>query len=288
MNFELTISGLCVIAMQVEEKEGIPEAPQAVDIICPRVPSHCARFSYLPGDVVPQLEVSMVVDNTGRRIASLDLTDEILQIAFDPPPGISFFVHVGDPDLKVPPPSEVMNFVPTLEELGFNDFTMPPDGELPQGAGARVSLPPGEIFADDIVNDADTGMPLLWKFPKKEGLTRALANHVVYRALNVGDLTITKRDGKTVFQASSNGTVRMSLSNDDCNMPLDYNDPVDALRDLKYLEVLAESDGPFEPPEIDDGEHTGRPICNQVIFVYEAGEGTSKWEPSKSERQQSG
>lgn len=271
MNFELVISGLCVIAMKASKTDEIPKHPDAVDIIFPNVPMHCPRLSYLPGaPIVAQVEPDMAIDNMGRRVASLNIAGAIPQISFSSNPSNVFSVRcVPEPGPKEPPPGDLINFVPRLHELCFDGFTMPADGKLPSGASARITLPKGEIFADDIVNDPNTGNPVLWDFKCTPPFTRALANHVVYRAMNVGDLKITWRDGQTVLDASDNHTVSMSVSNDDCLVPRKYNDPVEVLKDLTNLSVLGLKPNPtFCPPVKHASQRTGRPICNQVIVVY--------------------
>lgn len=266
MNLELTISGQCIIAMKSTSGEDRPEHPDAVDIICPAAPMHCARLSYLPGLIRPQIEPEMVIDNRGQRIASMDLMGRVLRVSFGANPISVFSVHLEP--TPGPPPFAGMKFVPTLDELGFLPFTMPAS-KRPAGASARITLPCGDIYADEIVNDFDTGKPVIWDFPKKPGLKRALANRVVYRSKEAGDLTISTADGIKVLEASGAGvTLQMSLSNDDCVVPIDYNDPVVALRDLEHLRVIAPPNGVFQPPTIAEDQRTGRPICNQVIFSY--------------------
>jgi len=253
--------------MKSSTGEDRPEHPTAVDIICPAAPMHCARLSYLPGQVIAQIEPEMVIDNNGQRIASMDLMGKVLAISFGTNPSATFSVHLKP--TNQPRQFAGMKFVPTLAELGFKPFSIP-DVSRPKGASARIELPPGDIFADDIVTDSDTGNPVPWVFPKIPDLTRALANRVVFRATGVEDLNISTTDGVTILDASGSANVmlQMSVSNDDCVVPIDFNDPVDALRDLEYLRVVAPPDGPFDPPTPSTGEHTGRPICNQTVFGY--------------------
>jgi len=266
MNFELVISGLCIIAMKTSTGEDRPEQPSQVDIICPSAPFHCARLSYLPKGIIAQVQPELVVDESGKRIASLDLSRQILEISFSSNPRDQFAVRLGSSDLQQPPPDDVLNFIPTLNELGFDGFVMPQDGDLPIGAVARITLPPGEILAADIVLDPDSGKVVLWDFPEK-ATTHALANHVIYRATGVGDLAISNADGP-ILEASGNVPIWMSVSNDDCNVPLDFNDPVEALKDLIHLRSVAMPRGPFKTPVIHKDQRTGRPICNQVIHSY--------------------
>src|SRR5258708_6857638 len=97
MIFELTISGLCLVVLKSDQK--MPIHPEAVDVVCPKDDMHRARLCYSP-DVIranyPNLvkegytDPKMTVDTKGRRIASLDLADSFLELAFSDTPYENF------------------------------------------------------------------------------------------------------------------------------------------------------------------------------------------------------
>jgi hypothetical protein len=277
MNFELTISGLNIVV--VKSQEEYPEHPDSVEIICPKAMMHRPMLSYLPGQFQSAITPALVVDPGGNRIASEDARKNYYELSFATNPPKEFALKWGpSPDYNEPWEEDCMNWLPSLDDLGFKPFAPGPAGTLPHGATSRFSLPPGELICREMTRDRGTNEVLLWHFPSAsngDGLIRALANLVVYRVMNVDNLNI-KRNGKTVLTSNQatlkqGETLRMCLSNDMKDVPLDYNSPQQALDHLQHLDAIAKLKGKFKPPTVvpRDGKpkHTGHPICNQVIFI---------------------
>src|SRR3954471_8750065 len=198
MKFELKISGLCVIALKRQNAadKDKPVNPAAIDIIVPDAHGHKCRLSYLPADVIPDqlnpIEPELAIDHTGERIASFDMNGQALTLSFGTNQATDFNVHWG-PDAQQPatPWEETwLNWIPTLEDLGFGEFAIGTPGTLPKGASARLSLPAGALASRKVVTTKDTNEFIVWDFPATK-VQRVLTNEVAYTADHVEDLIIT-------------------------------------------------------------------------------------------------
>lgn len=285
MNFELTISGLCVIVLRSPDER--PTQPTAVDVLCvggahhdhhdhSSRPLHQPRLSYLPGQVQTEhATAELVVGPDGERIAFLDLTDQALALGFRETPYTEFSVTWGPADREAPSSRDEdtwMNWVPAVQDLGFEGLRLGQPGELVSGAGAVISLPKGELAARNVVRKPGTEEPFLWKFSGNgEAKKRAVANEVVFTAWNVDDVYFL-RNGKKYLESSmaAGATLRMAVSNDLASVTPDYNDGIDALKHLDHIGALAASRPAFQQPKLFDSGRTGHPICNQALYVTNA------------------
>jgi hypothetical protein len=269
MNFELTISGMCVIALKSDSDEERPAHPDEVDVLCVGACEHRPRLSYLPHEVNPQaVEPDLVIDPWGVRSASVDLTQQALKLDFKNNPETYFSLTWGEEGTATPLDESAMNWVPTADDLGFKKLELGQAGQIPGGVNARLSLPYGKLFCRNVVRDPVSSAYLVWDFPAK-GIKRALANEVVYRAQGVTDLTLTSHDGTELLSADkSEGTLYMSISNDLGKVPKDYRGGIEALDHLSHLQSMAPDGVAFDPPKVDSPKRTGHPICNQVLYMY--------------------
>jgi hypothetical protein len=282
MNFELTISGLNIIA--VNSNEAKPTKPNAIDVIAPYSEMHRPRLAFLPNQFIPDdpdtfIMPELVADVSGARIASEDAAKggagagfyEIRYVSSSG--GKEFAMHWGPPKYDQPWSEEWMDWIPSLDDLGFKPLVMGGSGTLPDGAVTRLTLPPGELICREMTRDADTDAILVWTFPSASAgpLNRALANLVAYRVNDIDSLEVW-RDGKRVLYAnvSSVETVQMNFSNDMAMVMADYNDPQTTLDHLQDLHSVAEYRVPWVAPSVvqDTPQQTGHPICNQSICVY--------------------
>jgi len=281
LDFELIISGLIVTALKSDNPR--PPEPKAVDLICPKDGMHSARLAYFPLDVTPQIEPAMLVDPLGERSGSIALDDYLLlQIVATGNPTQDFTLKWGPEEAKKPndqEESEWMNWVATLDELGFGKFAVPPSG-LPVGAGARITLPPGELLSINIIRDAETEKIIEWQFPATgDTLQKALANDLLFRMQGIERLEV-KSNGRLLLSTSSSfdghSPVRMCISNDTRLVPKNFGGAAD-LEHLEHMDALAPvqkdkfPSGEFEPPHVpinEPDQRTGDPICNGAIFVY--------------------
>lgn len=281
-NFELTISGLVVLA--VKSATPRPVEPQAVDIICPNAEMHRPRLSYDPLELDPRIVPEMAVATDGHRLASFDTRARFLRFSFASNPHGTFRMYWEDPAATAPadPGQEpVMNWLPSLGELGFGEFTIPAAGVLPAGASTRIALPPGEIICRDVVKKPKTTADyLIFKFPATDDgsgnvVTRALANDVVYRAQGVsGTLSVEDHSGLRLLTSEGpfeGDTLRMCISNDLEFVPRTFRAGSDSLKHLHHLSVLAPVRvQDFEPPVlVDSTGRTGDVICNGAIFIHD-------------------
>jgi hypothetical protein len=262
MNFELTISGLCVIVLK--SKDDKPENPAEVEVLCPDAHGHKPRLSYRPEGVITEVEPDLFIDPQGGRIASLDLTGKVLSLDLGTNPHTKFSLDWGTGTGKVPPEEKWMRWVPSDQDLGLKGIRLAKPGTLPKGASARLALQPGNIEARAVVRTSDTKDYILWNFPAKN-FERALANEVVYSARGVQHVKVLW--GTESLFVSRTGTLEMAISNDLAIVPKNYNEGVKKLEHLSHVEVLAEPPAKVNIPIIVEVERTGRPICNQLIFV---------------------
>jgi hypothetical protein len=263
MIFELTISGLCLIVVKATDKR--PTHPDSVDIICPRDDMHRPRLSFSPDYFRPPNDsAALAVDTMGTRIASIDLWDTFLKLEVSPYQ--ERFTMAWADETPEPGAEQWMNWVPTLKELGLDDLELGEDGEIPEYASTRLTLPKGEIFCRDIVKDPDTNEYLIWQFV---GASRSIANQVIYRASGIEDVVLRNEDGNIVMNnipRRDDDVVRMSFCNDLAEVTRDYYDEVTTLRHLAHLEPL--TGGSFQLPRlVASGRRTESPICNQTICV---------------------
>lgn len=267
MNFELTITGLCVTVLKANVTK--PERPTSIDIIIPKAHHHAARLTYLPG-VVPHekyVHPKLVINELGGRIASLDI-NQALELSFTDNPNSKFSAHWGSGGETPSAPWQEtwLDWHPRLEELGFEPFVVGPAGTLPDGALARLTLPPGRLAARNIIKKPYENQCLRWKFPAVN-VTKALANELVYTMYGSNEMAIKDRTGNVLLSCSEQGTrpVRMCITHDMEYVPYQYGDSSAVLEHLKHIESVA--GGTFQKPQEVDNEHTGHPICMSVIFV---------------------
>lgn len=279
MNFELTISGLCVIALKSNQNS--PEHPEAIDIIVPDADHHTCRLSWVPGEVLPgadnKEEPDLVVDSTGARMASLLLNKRALSFELKNNPATQFTVHWGpDPTVEKPeaPFQETwLNWIPQPKDLGFEKpFEVGDPGHLPTKASARITLPFGALASRKVVTERDTNEYILWTFPANKNVKRVLTNEVAFTADHVETLEIKEGD-KVIWTATrgSTDTLRMCISNDMASVPKDFADGSKALDHLSHVDVLFPVDekNVFVAPQLFNvQEHTGHPICMGVVFVH--------------------
>ena len=273
MNFELTISGLCVIVLKA--KEAKPEHPTAVDIIIPQACHHAGRLTYLPSPVkhVRKVQPKLVIDEAAGRIASLDINQAALQLTFGTNPNTKFDVHWGAYGQTPSAPWEetCLEWLPRLEELGFEPFRVGPPGTLPTGASARLTLPPGKLATRQIIKNPDTNQYLRWKFPAVN-VRKALANEIIYTVDGADNMNIVDSSGAQTLYSKEKGIrpVRMCITNDLEYVPYNYGGSSAALEHLRHVDSMAS--GTFQKPiEVND-ERTGHPICMSVIFVNHGSE----------------
>lgn len=267
MNLELTISGLWVIVLK--SQDDYPPHPTVVDVVIPNAHHHRPVLSYFPEDVSADVVPAMAIDPSGRRIAALDLSGKAIAIECTASLVTEFSLGWVSVTQKLPPPSDVFNWVPTLRDVGFHNFVLPADGSLPTGASARVRLPYGELVARNVVKEETTGGHALWEFPKASGQQWAVANEVLLSVRGCNDVYVMEGVTPLVWASMSSGTLRLSLSNDLTSVPKDYTGGVTKLQHLEHLDVLAApvDPPPFDPPFLVPMQHTGKPICNGVRMI---------------------
>src|ERR1043165_4055978 len=229
MRFELTISGLCIIALKSQQPN--PVMPDQVDIIVPDAHHHTSRLSYKPAQFSPrknpEFTPDMFVDPTGVNVASFNMQGQALTFAFGTNPMDKHRVHwAPDPAAQKPASpwlETCANWLPKIEDLGFGKFEIGDPGTLPKGARARITLPPGALCTRKVVAQQDTNEYILWNFPAT-GVNRVLTNDVTYIADHVEDLTITDAAGSPILSASlgDTETLQMCISNDVTVVPVNY------------------------------------------------------------------
>lgn len=270
-DFELTISGLWVLVISSDEAR--PTTPDAVDIILPAVnmPEH-RHFARLSFDFsqfdVPHDDLDLIIDSTGSRFTSLTLEDKVLTFDFRDNPYDAFALQWGPEEAVTPPFENWMNWIPTLEDIGFEPLELTGLGK-PEGANVRITLPKGELACRNLPRDHKTNKYLIWKFRSdtEDETRKSVANELVYRAVNVGPLTIKDDRGKPVLKATqATGTVKMCISNDLEKLTQATKRETTSLTHLKHLDVLGLG-GKFQAPVLaDNKQRTGLgPICNGVI-----------------------
>jgi hypothetical protein len=278
MDFELTISGLWVLAIKTSERRST--TPDAVDIIIPAVTMaehrHRARLSYDFNQFdVPEIDQELMIGLDGSRFTSLALDNAILNFEFVDNPYTDFALQWGPEEAMKPPFESWMNWIPSLEEIGFGPLILGSSGK-PNGASVRITLPKGELACRNLPRDADTSEYLVWDFPATDDgsgdmISRSVANEVVFRTVNVGPLTISDDSGKAILKATQvkKGTVKMCISNDLVALTRDTPRETAALDHLEHLDVL-DIGGEFQAPELSESQRTGGgPVCNGVISLYD-------------------
>src|SRR6185503_20280144 len=109
-------------------------------------------------------------------------------------------------------------------------FAVPPSG-LPVGAGARITLPPGELLSINIIRDAETEKIIEWQFPATgDTLQKALANDLLFRMQGIERLEV-KSNGRLLLSTSSSfdghSPVRMCINNDTRLVPKNFGGAAD-------------------------------------------------------------
>lgn len=267
MNFELTISGLCVVVLKSQIPR--PPKPTAVDILCVGAYYHRPLLTYHPEyfKLVKRLEPELCVDVIGTRVASIDVGDRALTLKFDTNPHSEFDLNWGDKNKKAPPTKadeKWMQWIPSVEDLGLKGVRIGKPNQIVHGVSARLSLPPGILYARNVVKDRNGVDYALWDFAGS-GDQRALANEIVYRAEGVKHPQITWDDQK--LEASRDADVQMCLSNDMQAVPSTYTQGVTELHHLVHMEHVADPLVNVKIPKIKAQQRTGRPICNQIYFL---------------------
>ena len=290
-DFELIISGLILTALKSTDAR--PVNPTAVDLIIPDDNMHRTRLNYMPLDFHPAQNADMDIDTAGARIASLALGKSFVEFVVSPSTqnAASVYTVKWGTEMQVPSqPSdeEWMNWVPGLDELGFDDFTIPASPGLPTGARLRIGLPFGQLAAREVVRDHVTGNYLVWEFPAtdldaRKRLRRGVANDVIFRgsvtdsAAGKGTL-IVKQNGVPILSTSGPAQkrtiVQMCLSNDVDIVDLTFGSGSKTLKHLEHFDKLAPvltgkfSTGIFQAPHVPSSLRTSDPVCNGTRYVY--------------------
>lgn len=279
MDFELTISGLCLLVMKPKiPGDSMPVDPTNVEVFCPAAHHHRAVLCYEPEGVKTDLEPELVVGYRGKRYAQLDLMGQVWSLKLEEGPR-EFTVNWGTPkdDPRIPETGQQapagaaeedwLHWVPRLAEIGFSGFEMPGDGQLPPLGATRFALPWGSIYAADIVGDDDQADGYSrWRFPAAADRVRTLANHMVFQARGVDKVTVASTVGATL-SVEGGASLHMSLSHDLARVPRDYNQGGDVLDHLAVLEGMGWITGDFEAPERVSERATAKPICNGIVHV---------------------
>lgn len=269
MNLELTISGLCVMVMKTTG-QAKPKHPTDIDIIIPQACHHASRLSYLPTTTKHSRDVkpNLLIDQTAGKVASLDINQLALEMSFKTNPHTEFDVHWGSGGEMPSSPWEEgwLDWLPRLEELGFDPFAVGPVGTLPKGASARLTLPFGKLAARQIIKKPDTNRYLRWDFPASS-VRKALANEIVLTVNGADDMRILNSDGATLLRSTLGGIrpLRMCITNDLELVPYNYGSSPADLEHLEHIGSIA--GGTFQKPKEVNDDRTGRPICMSVVLV---------------------
>ena len=267
MNFELTISGLCLVALKSPKVDDLePTKPLGIEVYCPQAANHRTVLTYDPEHAVANFEPELVVDENGKRFASVDLGGQVWSVSFKDGPA-DYTADWGKPTDEIPKPGEEawLNWVPKLGDINLKDFEPAAAGQLPKHTATRLVLARGHLQAADIVKKKGKSEYAKWAFPAI-GVKRALANQLFYVAKGIKDLEIKTTVGRRIY--SERTTVRMALSNDLTVVPENYNDPHDKLHHLGHLKGMDGIAGDFKVPEAYEVKQTAKPICNSVLVVH--------------------
>ena len=267
MDLELTISGLCLVALRADDLG--PAEPLGIEVYCPQAAHHRALLTYDPEEAYANFEPELVVDESGKRFASVDLGNQVWSVSFGGGPG-KFTASWGRPTGEVPKEGEEtwLNWVPKLADIGLEEFTPTAAGQLPKRATTRLVLARGHLQAADIIKKGDGSDYARWRFPAAANAVRAVANHLLYAAREISDLKITTTVGREIY-ASGTGTLRMALSNDLAVVPDDYNVSPGALHHLGHLKGMDGITGDFKAPTEYTPQQTAKPICNSVLVIHQ-------------------
>lgn len=291
MDFELTISGLCVLVLRRADGD-LSEQPTklvAADVLCVGSnsghghehithPKHQPRLSYDPEDLITErVTADLVVDRTGRRTASLDLSGKTINLILRENPHQDISASWGPETQEVPAEEDReeqawLNWVPPVGDLGFPQLSPVNIAAPGRGASVVLSLPQGTLSARNIVRMVEPPDFIKWRFPataprgrEQDAKQRAIANEVLFKAEGIAGVTV-EVDGKFLTSTRSTGVVQMSISNDLAEVTPDYNDGSRSLQHLEMIGGLAAT-GTFKEPEAPDEQRTGHPICNQALFI---------------------
>ena len=269
IDLKMTISGLCAAVLKSDED--YPTSPAAVDVLCVADHHHRPLLSYRPKDMTSlnSTEPEMGVDEKGERIGMLDLSGKVVTFSFGTTNEKDFTLTWGNQNAKHPPEEAWMNWIAPVHYLGLEGIEVGESEEIPMGAGARVTLQPGTLTAQEVIKDRE-GNVVLWDFPAT-GKQRALANQILY-SVRGAEYVQVLLDGKpTLVSRATEGELRLSLSNDLGHVPYDYNLGVEELKHLSHLEGLSKPPGgKVQAPKVAGEKRTGKPICNQVLYVYKS------------------
>jgi len=280
MKLRLTLSGLCVIVLH--SQEDYPKNPDAVEILCVGAHGHTPRLSYWPEDRSSgTLDAALQVDPGARKSVALEIKNQVVTLDVRRNSDPKFNLGWGEnPDARKPHNTAAerqMNWVPRTGDLGIEELNRAADPKsLPAGTAARLILPPGDLYAANMVKDRETGKYSLWKF--KGDKIRALANTVIYEAT---DLTYAQlhcqsgaREESVSFEWVDGRTVEIGLSNDMEKIGSGYTGRQKNLDHLKHLEALSDQRTQIFIPELcegpDDGLRTGHPICPLTLHVHKS------------------
>lgn len=272
INFSLNITGLCVIVLKSKQDDQ-PKNPEAVEILCVDAHHHRPAISYLPKSMAPVSKHSYIspelcVNPEGERIALWDISKKLVSFDFENKPANKFSLTWGPekakPNSAKPIESTWMNWIAPVDFLGLTGIRAGKDKYIPQGASARVLLPQGIIKAQEIIENPN-GDIVEWGF--YNGKFRALANRLVFSVKGAKSVNLLLNGEQVLSSKSTERHLSMSLSNDMTNVPYEYNQGVLELKHLTHLEGLAEPFKKVNPPKVEEKNRTGKPICNQVLFV---------------------
>jgi hypothetical protein len=268
MDIDLVISGLCVLVFKSQEGPR-PKKPQGIEVLCVHGKGHRPRLSYPPEEAVDNsLMADLIIAPDGTKIASLSLAGKVGTLRFGNdhrPYSLKWGEEVPRPDPKTCT-EDCMNWVPSTSEIGVDKIHLgKTNRDLPKGASSRLILPPGEIRVRKVVKDPD-GSALLWKFPAKPGLERAIANDVKFSAKDIDKATFDWGRGR-ILEFQTSGTLKVSIGTDMVKVHSDFGEAVQALTHLKFIKELAIGTPKIQVPVLDNPASTGHPICDQLHYV---------------------
>jgi hypothetical protein len=279
MRIELTISGLCVVALRrASGSDSQPVHPIQVDIIMPWVPRHRCRLSYDPVDLIPgdlnTIHADLGLDSAARHTAMWDIVGQALTLTATGSHVPDEFTVQWSRDTTEPStPNEAtaLNWIPTLADLGFTDeFEIGPPGTLPAGAASRVTLPFGRLTTHNIIKDL-AGRRIIWRFPAAADRDRVLADDIIHKVESVQNLAFVDAFGRPLLTQSSDEddrVIRMCINNDDTSVDDDYRSSDRVLKHLRDFANLGFDPEDFRLPEKADDQRTGHPICMGVVYAW--------------------
>lgn len=278
---EVTISGLVILAVRSADPK--PTESDLVEVICPAAHMHQPRLSFNLLDLRRTVGSDLDIAPNGDRIAALDLRSRFLDFVISGSEGGKRAMEWRQEEAETPADKEeerFMDWLPTIETLGFDRFTIPPGKLLPAGASTRIKLPPGKIACTDVIPIEERGKYLRYLFgsvPASPPFIRAVATDIVFRSYGVETLIVYDHHEGRVLSSSGpikGDTLSMCISND-LSMVSPPSRKNVQLHHLEHLSSVApvHGGGKFEPPEpIDEnGGRTGDAICTGALFIHNQG-----------------